>query len=96
MGRRSPDSKKDKRKQQKCRKKLKFSCQHKHGIESDNCDTIAQDDRAQETEDLATDVNLDDAIGEDVVAVEMRLEDMMCEPTSQYSPEYLYKCRKRL
>ena len=45
---------------------------------------------------MATDVNLDDAIGEDVVAVEMRLEDMMREPTSQYSPEYLYKCRKRL
>ena len=91
MGRRSEISKKEKRKAQKLKRKLKFSSTHRP---TSDCETSQADCSTCTTNDSASDP-LDDILGEDIDAVEMRLEDAMEKPDT-YSHEYLCKCRRRL
>ena len=96
MGR-SPQSKREKRRQQKVKRRLKFSSPPCISDKSNgSCSDYTAD--FEHTQDNAGDAEHDQvsALGVDLTAVEMKLEDTLKDTDSEYSYEYLLECRKRL
>ena len=98
-GRQSLQSKRKKRKLQKARKRKKFSqpTQDIFGISTDSTlpSEVMQtqcDVSSQPTEVHSSNM----ACGEDLVALEMRLEDHLKKEGENYSYDYLIECRQRL
>jgi len=96
MGRRSPQSKREKRRKQKVKRRLKFSsppCISDRSNGSCSEDTVdfehTQDNADAEHDQVS-------ALGVDLTAVEMKLEDTLKDTDSEYSYEYLLECRERL
>ena len=100
MGSHSPAHKRRKRKQQKVRRKLKFSPDKQSTYSEDNCeqssDILMPNDVATSEGDIELDKD-EAAYGEDITVLEMHLEDSLRkEDEGNYDYQYLLDCRKKL
>lgn len=101
MGRRSPQSKQDKRAKQKAKRKLVFKDKG-HESNSDSGETVFPSNDSTDIQSDSTDKDVlteDSCLGEDIDVVEMNLEDALLELDeghTEYSQQYLLECRQRL
>ncbi len=92
MGRRSPESKREKRRRLRVKRRLRFTS----SSDGDMCNS--SDEIDQQAQVLAEGAEQDQGndLGVELAAVEMTLEDELKDTDSDYSYEYLIECRKRL
>ena len=106
IGKQSVKSKRRKRKLQKARKRKQFSQRKKFSQPTEEMPTISTDSCfPSEVSKAHSDKSIEPvnkvcyssmAYGEDLIALEMRLEDSLKPEDETYSYEYLMECRQRL